>query len=548
MIPQETDNSELDIVVVIPVARFDWNLAKKLLRWLERLGDATKDAKDIATVIVLTSPALTDGQREALDTNAIVVVADGIDEKPGYFGVANQVFKAALDYVEKNHPGQAMLWLEADAVPTRPTWFKEIRDEYRACGKPFMGEIIRCERDHMTGNGVYSPEWRKFAPSMILLPGPDPRWGFDSQCAHEIVPQAHNAKTIQQVWRPELPMTETWWDNNIRPSTALFHQCKDGSLIDRICEAREWPLIPLDAALCESTYETDRHNGSGPQFQHGAKAGPPPERQITGMEILIVTFARDMDYLRNCLQSVEMYARRFHGVTVVVPTAEKEQFAWVSRYAVLKTFDEAPGKGFLHHMIQKCRADEWCPNAEAILIMDPDCMFWQTATPQDFVRGGRVMMVRERYADIKNPNRVYWQGCVERAVGFKPDYECMVCHPQVYLREVFAKTRQLIERHTGKNFDDFVFSQQNEFPQTFCEFNTLGAVAIRYFGFDYHFVDYDRHQDAKECALDGNDGWQYIYRRDRNRIVEFWSHAKFAQYASDANAFLNKRVPAYYTK
>lgn len=554
--PVYTDNRDLDLVVVLPVARFDWNLAKKLAFWMERLADAAEKPEDGGwELVVYCSPALTDGQREQLDVSAYVVVADGVKEV-GYFGSPNMMFKGALEYVEKHHAGKAMLWVEADAVPLRPSWVREIRDEYRSCGRPFMGDILReGPIVHMTGNGVYHPSWRTLAPSLAALNGD--ACGWDSLAAHDIVPRAHQAKTIQQIWRPPLPITAAWAQANIRPATALFHQCKDGSLIDVQCESLGIPKIRLDAPLCESTYDAQKHFlvpqagpiGSVGPLKHNSSSPAASGGQIPSMEILIVTFKRDIEYLRNCLKSIGLYARKFAGVTLVVPAAQKDDFKWVNT-AKVKYFDEVPGKGFLHHMAMICRADELCPDAEAVLLMDPDCMFWQPATPADFAPGGKLLLVRERYVDLaaRNPNRCLWQKCVENAVGFMPDWETMVRHPQVHRREVFEKVRQLVEmRHPGQKFDEYVLSCQNEFPQTFAEHPTLGAVALRFFAEHYHAVDYSPARDAAECNV-GLDGWQYLYRRDRDRIVEFWSHAPFARYASDANAFLEKRVPAYYAK
>lgn len=553
-----TDNKAIDLVVVLPVAKFDWNLACKWLRWTAAIVlDGDQPAYQL---MVYCSPDVTQEHIDEFYACSHVKVASGLKEI-GYFGSPNQMFKGALEYCEKEFPGKAVLWCEADTVPMRSSWVREIRDEYRACGRPFMGDIIRGGGIvHSTGNAVYHPQWRKLAPSLAVLGQEE--CGWDSLCAHDIVPRMHVAKTIQQIWRPKLPITQPWANSMIRPETALFHQCKDGSLIDVLCARKSIPLIPLAPALCESTYETQKrllakHVGPlgsvGPDRHGGMTTGflpPPAAPRAPVMEIMIVAFHRDIEFLRYCLKSITKFAKGFSGVTLVVPSAEAKLFSWVGALAKVKYFDEAPGKGMLHHEVQICRADEWCPLAEAILLMDADCMFWRPTTPADFAPDGKLMLVRELYAEAgrRNPNRLIWQKCVEGALGFKPDYETMVRHPQVHYREVFKAMRDICELHTGKPFDEFVLSQDNSFPQGFAEHPTLGAVAIRSFDDRYTMVDYDHDGDARHFGLSPEVQFQYLYRRDRDHVVEFWSHGGIKKYESDAQVFLQNRTPEYYMK
>lgn len=553
--PVYTFNIALELITVMPVARFDWNLAKKNLAWIRASGCDEK-------IIAYVTHELTLEQQNALSEYAQVVVADHLKEL-GYFGSPNQVIKGALEYCEQNYPGYAMLWCEADAVPMRGTWIQEIGDEYRACGRPFMGDVYRGPGaiPHLTGNSVYNPNWRKLAPSLAAL-GTE-QCGWDTLCAHETLPRSHKAKTIQQIWRPRLPITESFLADEIRPEAALFHQVKDGSLIDLLCAKAGLPIIPLEPALCKSTYDTQKTNlppevqpimGSVPTVSHlrgrvralaaqvrSAPSGTGP------VEILIVTFKRDIEFLKYCLKSIEKYARGFAGVTLAVPESERGLYDWV-KHVKMVYFPETPGKGMLHHEIMVCRADELCPNASAILHMDADCMFWANATPSDFFIDGKPVILRERYVSLRNPNRKLWQRCVENAVGFKPEYETMVAHPQIRMRAVYKATRDLVERYTKKPFNEYVLSCNNEFPQSFAEHMTTGAVAIAHFRDQHACVDYDWRRDADECGLSQDAGFQYLYRRDRDKVVETWSHAGIGRYKSDMEAWLNGRVPQYVLK
>lgn len=543
-----TDNRALDMVVVIPVARCEWHLAVKLLKWIDSLHESPD-------IVVYCAPLVSKEERDTLGacTSCVVVHATHFKDT-GYFGGANEMVKGALDWMEKNRPGEAMLYLEADAVPMRSGWFAAILDEYRACGQPFMGDVVLCELNHLTGNSVYHPNWRTIAPSLAALPGPDPEWGWDSQCADDTLTRAHRAKAIQQIWRPPLPITADWVTKNIRPETALFHQCKDGSLIDVLCTQRGIPLIPLPAQLEPSTYAQGRKQTDSLESRRlrssGARmvAGFPMQPQAAlPTHIFYVTCKRDMEFLRYSLKSVEKYAHGFGGVTILVPESERGLYDWVKKANVIYG-NEPEGKGFLWHMAMKCRADEFCPDSAAILMMDADCMFWQNATPTDFFVDGKPIIVRERYADLKNPNRKLWQKAVELAVGVKPEFETMVRHPAVHLREVYQMARAFVEVYTGKEFNEYVLSCKGDFPQTFAELNLLGFVALANFRNRYSPVDYDPEQDARECGLPKDTRFQYIYRRGRDYLAETWSHGGIDMYRSDIEGWLAGRVPAYWVK
>jgi hypothetical protein len=555
-----TDNRNLDMVVVVPVAKFDWNLAVKMLtHWAALLGGYPNNF----TTVAWCSTELSEEQRDTLwDSglpNLCLCVAKDVQER-GYFGTPNPMFRTALEYVEKNFPGKAMLWVEADAVPMRRTWAQEILEEYRGCSRPFMGDICGIEDNvgipHLTGNAVYHPDWRKLAPSLAKL-GSE-RCGWDALCAHDLVPRSHYSKTIQQTWRPPLPITAAWAKANIRPSTALFHQCKDGSLIDVLCAASSLPAIPLAKPLAVSTYETDRCtcteqvNIFKPKTSHPFSPSIPIHVSTSAMmvEILIVTHAKDMDFLHYCLESINKFAAGFTGITLVVPFDERNLFNWVGSNVKLRPFKQIPGKGIMHHVLMKCHADELCPSADAILHMDADCVVKERMTPSDYIPNGRPIIVRQSFNELAslNQNRMIWQENAVRALGFSPEYETMVRHPNVYLRSLYPLMRSKVEEQTKQKFDDYALSGRETFPQSFQEFITLGAVAIKYCPNQYTFVDYDRSKDDEECGVDPKTSWQYLYRKNRDRILECWSHGGIAKYKDLLEKVIKGNAPDFIIK
>ncbi len=527
------------LVVVLPVSRPDFHLAVKFIRWVIALRRVEYHGYDL---IALASASIRPEEFDrlriecSLTNNFRVIQQLALHEYPqlGYAAAANYLFREALEIAEQEFPGRPMLWCEADCVPTTPSWLPRIASEYATCGKSFMGAFHGIGPiPHMSGNAVYPPNWRQLAPSLAALPGPNPGQGWDSACAHETVPQMAVAKTIQQVWITP-PFSEYNTDRIVKKETALFHRTKDGTLIDVLAKRFKLPPIPLEDPVTAPT----------------SIMGVEIKAREPNVAILIVTHAKDIPFLHYCLASIQKYAQGFAGVKLVIPMHEIQFFAHL-KFAKINLeiipASEPPGKGMLAHMIQKCRADEWCPDADFVLHMDSDCLFFRKVTPADYVQDFRCLSVRESYAQITNPHRHGWADCVERATGIRPAFDYMVRHPQLHPTQLYKATRELVEHWTGQAFDAFVLSGQNTFPQDFCEFNTLSTVGRHLFACSYRYVDYDKAADA---VLTGQEAgsFQYVYKRGKDFAVEFWSHGGVEAYKSDCDAVLAGRIPAYWIK
>lgn len=157
----------------------------------------------------------------------------------GYPGSASHLFVLAMEEAGRLYPGEPLLWLESDAIPTKPGWFGAIAAEYDLCPRPFMGHLESShDIPHLAGVAVYPPNWKELSPMLATSHlAPDiPYFGrgkgqaFDAYAAPEVFPQSQQAKTIQQVFgkrrwtRGDLSL--------IRPEAVLVHQSKDGSLIN----------------------------------------------------------------------------------------------------------------------------------------------------------------------------------------------------------------------------------------------------------------------------------------------------------------------------
>lgn len=244
-------------------------------------------------------------------------------------------------------------------------------------------------------------------------------------------------------------------------------------------------------------------------------------------EVLLVTHARDLPYLRYALESIAKFGSGFSGVNVLHPEQEHEEFEAISTRIGMgefehitkrvgypmpirfTDFDQFPGKGMLDHEAQILLADEHCPEADYIFHTDSDCVFREPFSPQCYFTGdGRPVLLVEPYELLKtkHPGRYQWRDCVTRALGFEPKWETMCRHPSVYPRKVYKHLRAFMEDKWKIPQRHYVLMQRDEYPQGFAEFPTLGAFAMEDLPETMQFVDVS------------------IEKRPRDKLVQFWGH------------------------
>lgn len=240
--------------------------------------------------------------------------------------------------------------------------------------------------------------------------------------------------------------------------------------------------------------------------------------------IFVVTYRKDFEYLRYCLLAYEKFADGFEELVLVVPGYDFDAAVELVRKTVTKPVavrsgEEWPNRGMLWAMTQKCRADEWCPRADIIFHIDADCVFTEPVTPLEYVKDGKPILLYESFVSLNKKgidecNK--WQVCTQACLPFDVLHETMRRHPEVYHRNLYARTRELVEQKTGRRFDDYVQGQTNSFPQTYCEHVTLGNVAIQCFADQYELYNLE-HKPWPTQKL--HQGWTHNGMRDVDMAV-----------------------------
>lgn len=229
-------------------------------------------------------------------------------------------------------------------------------------------------------------------------------------------------------------------------------------------------MPPADASQCPPCDRVDVHQSV------------PGPTDVPRTDILIVTYAKDADWLGYCLKAIRKHCRGFGSVVVV-----HEQ--------------RGAKHGYLRQQIYKCFADVYCQDAAYVMHVDSDCIFTAAARPDDYFIDKKPVLLREKYDRLRVP----WRLPTEKALGVSCEYETMRRHPAVHPVSLYERLRAHVERVHGKQFADYVLRQAP--PSVgFSEFNCLGAFALHYHAPDYHWIDV------------GADA------RPPDRLRQFWSY------------------------
>lgn len=262
------------LICLTTVCHKDIEQAKLWLRWTGWLAARARAHQQIVVFLsqraAAALPELEAVMRGAIEGGAKlgyrpVICPDELET--GYPRSASHLFLRGLELCETAFPGSPVLYCEPDTTAIHPDWIEDIAREYRRAGRAFMGQRIWHQggkTSHCTGNAVYPPNWRVKAPSLAtVLEAPDTRlWGegkgqpWDVWAADETVADMHETRLIQQIFT--CPPWNAGNMNRLQSETALFHRCKDGTLVVELARSR-FPEFLETLAPAESYYQMAGH-------------------------------------------------------------------------------------------------------------------------------------------------------------------------------------------------------------------------------------------------------------------------------------------------
>lgn len=555
-----------DFLLVLPFCSRDGDLALKNLRWIQEL-DGSLPFECLLSWDDATPRAIID-EMNRIAREVFKNVHHNFyppPDKKHWPAAPNCAFQNTARYVAHFFRGKHWLFLEADATPIRKGWLQDLDEEYRRAGKPFMGHVVG-GMGHPNGVMVYPSDVALYSQDVMRVE--ETAWdvvlgatvdsefirnvgGRDSQGG----PTVH---LIQHCWNMEpdgkctnghgeMPTFKSVQDaiTKVDLSAAVFHRCKDGSLIHWL---REYYKAPHKAMVPDHTsHEVEqKHSNVEDVRRVGAVVPDPVERPadpvqssegkpFTGRcEIFIVTYGlptkrvsgqvvSDFDWLRWCLRGIRRHCTGFAGITLAIPGRDAELLKPIanehaqSRSGIplrIKMFNEPTGKGFLMHEAAIGSADEFVPPGTThVLHLDADCIACGPVTPDEYVNGNKPVYVIRSYESLRDANGVVsdchqWKSVAETSLGMPIEFYTMLRHPSCFPLDFYKQFRAHIEVVHGKPFLDYVLSCKNSFPQTYAEFPSMGAWAYAKMHDRFNWMDVS--------------GGNHLAPRDKFKV--FWSH------------------------
>lgn len=258
-----------------------------------------------------------------------------------------------------------------------------------------------------------------------------------------------------------------------------------------------------------------------PNHLKAASMTDPNPNPIDGpVEILIVTYAKDWDWLVYAMRCARKFLSGFQGITIAHPKTDEERFkTLLHQFDVrLHGYNEIPGKGMLQHMIKMAEADKIVPSTtKYVLTCDADCMFHMATSPAHYFWEDKPYCIVRSWEsltseDPRHPGTkvvsdcLMWKKPTDRQVGFDTDIFGMCMNTIAFPIDFFAKYRAHIESVHNRKFQDFMLDGQNSFPQSNMDFTAMVAYAYKFMHDRFHWF----HVETPP------------YPVDRKRA--FWSH------------------------
>lgn len=252
----------------------------------------------------------------------------------------------------------------------------------------------------------------------------------------------------------------------------------------------------LHLASTDTAYNVPDHAAKG------TMTDPNPSPVDGPVEVLIVTYWKDFEWLRYTLRSIWKYFTGFQGVTVACPTRDRKIFEplWEEfdqtvehRKIRLNFYDEVEGKGMVQHMVKMAEADLIVPpGTKYVLHTDADGIFKMPTTPEHFFANDKpYYLIRSwsslGYPDPRHPvsraisDCAQWKAPTDTQLGWNTEWYTMCLNTAMLPIDFYKPYREHVASVHRRPFTEHMLAGRNEFPQTSMDWTSMGAWAHKFF-------------------------------------------------------------------
>jgi hypothetical protein len=242
LLPRSAENSRHNFVVVLPCWAQDAALLVKSLEWMAELGMTKTHDCIVSNENGVARQFLVRAHALANQVFRHVAAYQYSQRQPTF----NEAWFAAANLMQRD--GRSWLWMEPDCVALRPDWLSMLQTRYDRHGKPFMGPVV-AGMGHMNGTGIYPGNTPQRCPLTMHTPMGQ---AWDMVMRQEMIQDCHDCSGLwHHAWveregqlhqhghghKPTFPTVESI--RRVNPAAVVFHRSSDGTLIDRLREARK---------------------------------------------------------------------------------------------------------------------------------------------------------------------------------------------------------------------------------------------------------------------------------------------------------------------
>jgi hypothetical protein len=425
------------MLVVLPVGPQDREQAIRWINWVEELGGIGNHRLLVACARRVVNP------NELSRTYELYVPHD--EDERGWPMSPNHLFKRVLQHVTWSSKPEAFFWCEPDCIPLTPKWLDRLEAEYRNCRQPFMGANVKVDNtpEHMSGNAIYPMNAMERAYNLVHAD----LAAFDVVAAEQIIGQAHWTKLIQHVWQKDNGRNFTFPDQTsvdtmVSKDAVVFHQNKDGTLIQRLRER----LVPQKSDNKQLVKEKPK------------KVAKKKEQEK--LTVVYKTYANDLVWLKYSLLSLEKQFK--HPFKLLIYCHDKAvdglerliEEVGVFAKVIPVTYDI---NGYLKQMVVKCMC--WKDiDTEYTLILDSDVVFKAPVYFKDFFQGTKMTWnyLAKNKENEKEEVWGVWQDAVRKMTNQTMDnYYMYNAFPFVFKTASLKGAYEFFLKLHGVDYNDF---------------------------------------------------------------------------------------------
>ena len=203
--------------------------------------------------------------------------------------------------------------------------------------------------------------------------------------------------------------------------------------------------------------------------------------------IVIITYDKDLEFLKYSLKSIDKFCRFYNEVVVVIDQhgndclqTQKYLESIGQKYFINNDAKHVP-IGYVRQQHMKYFMEEYLDDSDYVCSVDSDNIFYANNKPCCFFKNGLPIIGMQKWSDM--PNESFKQ-CTNETLGFNSDYNFMRRMPLIYPLWLFKEVRDYIEAKHGQSFLSYFKTLKHT-----SEYNILGAYAYRFHRDSFYWVD-----------------------------------------------------------